>query len=89
MSVRIPFNFSSEPFQRNRPVVAASLAAISVLACTLGILCTSGYTDRDGPAARASSGQLTPTEQARPGAGRRRSALTAPDYADELEPTPS
>jgi type IV pilus assembly protein PilN len=87
MSVRIPFNFSSEPFQRNRPVVAASLAAISVLACTLGILCYWGYTDRDlASGAREQVAKLSAQqsklaqEQAAVEARLRRR-----DYADVLE----
>lgn len=47
MSVRVPLNFSSEPFQRDRPLVAAGAAALTLLACSLAILCYWAFTERD------------------------------------------
>ena len=47
MSVRVPLNFSSEPFQRDRPLVAAGVAALTLLACSLAILCYWAITERD------------------------------------------
>jgi hypothetical protein len=87
MSVRIPFNFSSEPFQRDRPIMAAAVAAITVLSCSLAILSYWAYTERDlaagarGQVAKLSvqQGRLV-QEQAGVEARLRRS-----DYADVIE----
>lgn len=87
MSVRIPFNFSSEPFQRDRPIMAATVATLTALSCLLAILSYWAYTERDLAAgAREQVAKLTLQQsrlvQAQAEVDAR---LLRRDYADVLE----
>ncbi len=87
MSVRIPFNFSSEPFRRDRPVMAATVSALTVLACLLVILCYWAYTERDlASGAREQVAKLT-TQQSRLAQAQAEvdARLRRRDYADVIE----
>ena len=65
MSVRIPFNFASEPFQPHRPVMAAGVAAITLLSCSLAVLCYWAYTERNLAAGARQQAARLSTEQSR------------------------
>jgi Tfp pilus assembly protein PilN len=87
MSVRIPLNFSSEPFQRDRPLAAASVAAVTVLACSLAILCNWAYTERDRAAGAREQVAKLAVQQSRLNQEQAgiEARLRRRDYADVLE----